>query len=179
MVPEASAVGESQSNGKAENAVQKFEDLLRTYKSALETHIKSRIPVQHPLMRWLTEHVASTMNRHLCNDDGLTPYETLHGQRFKGKTVEFGERVFYYVPKKLRSKLNLRWRVGTFIGTAQTTDEAFVAAANGDVVKTRSVVRVVEPSRWNCDAILGSTWYATSLSHDRGSSGRLFCGGAR
>ena len=37
MVPEASAVGESQFNGKAESAVQKVEDLLRTYKSALET----------------------------------------------------------------------------------------------------------------------------------------------
>ena len=35
MVPEASAVGESQSNGRAENAVQRFEDLLRCYKSAL------------------------------------------------------------------------------------------------------------------------------------------------
>ena len=40
MVPEASAVGESQSNGRAENAVQKFEDLLRCYKSALETHLE-------------------------------------------------------------------------------------------------------------------------------------------
>ena len=49
MVPEASAVGESQSNGKDENAVQKFEDLLRTYKSALETHLDCSIPVDHPI----------------------------------------------------------------------------------------------------------------------------------
>ena len=42
MVPEASAGGESQSNGKAENTVQKFEDLMRTYKSALETHLDFR-----------------------------------------------------------------------------------------------------------------------------------------
>ena len=127
MVPEASAVGESQSNGKAENAVQKFEDLLRTYKSALETHLDSKIPVDHPIMRWMTEHVASVMNRHVCNPEGETPYQAIHGQRFKGKLVEFGEKVFYYVPKKLRSKLNLRWRVGTFVGNAQSTNKAFVA----------------------------------------------------
>ena len=155
MVPEASAVGESQSNGRAENAVQKLEDLLRTYKSALETHLQCQIPVKHPIMRWMTEHVASTMNRHLCNSDGQTPYEALHGQRFKGKTVEFGERVFYYVPKKLRSKLTLRWRLGTFVGNAQSTNEAFIAVANGDVVKSRNVVRVVQPSRWNKEAVLG------------------------
>ena len=33
FAPEASAVGESQSNGRAENAVQMVEDKLRTYKS--------------------------------------------------------------------------------------------------------------------------------------------------
>lgn len=31
FTPEASAVGESQSNGKAENTVQRIEDLVRTY----------------------------------------------------------------------------------------------------------------------------------------------------
>ena len=77
------------------------------------------------------------------------PYQAIHGQRFKGKLMEFGKKVFYYVPKKLRSKLNLRWRVGTFVGNAQSTNEAFVAIANGDVIKTRSLVRVVLPSRWS------------------------------
>ena len=48
MVPEASAVGESQSNGKAENAVHKIEDMVRTYKAALEGHIGARVPANHP-----------------------------------------------------------------------------------------------------------------------------------
>ena len=155
MVPEASAVGESQSNGKAENAVQTFEDLLRTYKSALETRLECRIPVKHPIMRWMTEHVSSVTNRHVCNPEGQTPYESIHGQRFKGKAVEFGERVFYFVPRKLRAKLNLRWRIGTFIGNAQSTNEAYVAVSNGDVIKSRSLVRVVSASRWVKDAVLG------------------------
>ena len=43
--PESSAVGESQSNGRAESAVGVLEDLVRTYKVALEDRMgRQRIP---------------------------------------------------------------------------------------------------------------------------------------
>ena len=103
MVPEASAVGESQSNGRAESSVKRAEGYIRTLKSALETNTGARVPADSPTMQWLVEHAASLLNRHLCNEEGATPYEAIHGQRFKGKAVEFGERVFYYVPKQLRA----------------------------------------------------------------------------
>ena len=89
MVPEASSAGESQSNGKAENAIRRVEDLARTYKSALETHLDERLPATHPVFHWLVEHAGSILNRHLCNDEGDTPYQAIHGQRFKGRTAEF------------------------------------------------------------------------------------------
>ena len=81
MVPEASAVGESQSNGKAESSVQKVEDLLRTYKSALETNINERIPADHPVFAWMVDHTASIYNRLVCTDDGTTPYQCFRNQR--------------------------------------------------------------------------------------------------
>ena len=87
MVPEASSVGESQSNGLAEKAVQQLEDILRTYKSALETRIGARIESTSPVMRWMVEHAASVYNRHMCNSDGKTPFEEVHGQRRKGRQV--------------------------------------------------------------------------------------------
>ena len=90
-MPEASAVGESLSNGKAENAVQRLEDMVRTYKAALEDHIGYRIPSKHPVIRWSVEHAACTYNRHVCNSDGVTPYEAIHGQRSRGQFIEFGE----------------------------------------------------------------------------------------
>ena len=40
FVPSESSVGESQSNGKAESTGQRLEDMIRTYKSALEDRIK-------------------------------------------------------------------------------------------------------------------------------------------
>ena len=79
----------------------------------------------------------------------------MHGQRFKGKLVEFGEQVFYFIPKKLRSKLDLRWRIGTYLGNSTTSNEAYVAVSNGDVVKSRSVVRVVAPMRWSKERLMG------------------------
>ena len=155
MVPEASAVGETQSHGKAESSVQRVEDLLRTYKSALETNINDRIPADHPVFAWMVEHTASIYNRLVCTDDGTTPYQSLHGQRYRGKLVEFGEQVFYVIPKALKSKMSLRWRVGTFLGNAMSTNEAYVAASNGDVIRPRSIVRVMEPNRWSSKAVIG------------------------
>ena len=66
--------------------------------------------------------------------------------------------MLYFIPKALRSKMSLRWRVGTFLGNAMSTDEAYVAAASdGDVLRTRSIVGVVEPSRCSSKAIFRIT----------------------
>ena len=154
LVPEASAVGESQSNGKAERTVQRLVDMLATYKSP-ETNIDARIPSDRPIINWLVEHNAAVYNRHDCDEDGATPYELAHGQTSKCKHAEFGEQVFYYVPQRLGSKLNLRFQVGKFLENAQSSNEAFVAIANEDIVKSRASVRVIKRSRWSKAAILG------------------------
>ena len=153
-VPEASAVGESASNGKAERSVQAFEDLLRTLKSALETRLQTKLPVKHPVIRWLVEHVASIMNRFMVNPDGVTPYQAMHGKRAALKVVEFGERVFYYVPKRLRAKLSRRWRLGVYLGMAPSSNEHYVSTSQGNVVKARSICRVAEKSRWSSADVL-------------------------
>ena len=154
-VPESSAVGESASNGRAERTVQSFEDLLRTLKSALETRIQKKLPVALPVMRWLIEHVANVMNRYAVNEEGVTPYQAIHGKRSTLKVVEFAEQVLYHVPKRLRAKLTQRWRVGTYLGLAPSSNEHLISTRNGNVVKTRSVCRVVEQSRWSVNAVFG------------------------
>lgn len=135
--PESSAVGQSQSNGRAENTVGQLEDLVRTYNAALEDRIGERIPSTHPITSWLVGHAASVHHRYVVGDDGRTPYEAMHGQRFRGNLAEFGGQVFYYIPKKLRSKLDLRWRI-----------------SNGDVVQPRAVARVAATSRWRAECVL-------------------------
>ena len=63
MVPEASSAVESQSNGRAEIAAQKLEALLRTLKSALETHARLRVESTRPPMMWMVDRAASLCNR--------------------------------------------------------------------------------------------------------------------
>ena len=154
-IPENSAVGASASNGRAERAVQTFEDLCRTYKSALETRINATVLCNLPVSGWSVEHVASNLNRYSVNPDGRTPYEDHYGKKAVHRLVEFGERVFDYVPKRLRSKLDNRWRLGTFLGVTSNSNENYIGTSNGTVTKSRSVVRVVSASRWNSGGVLG------------------------
>ena len=62
-----SAVGESQSNGKAERTVQMVEDQIRTVKLALESRIGARIPCSHPVMQWVVLHCADILNKYTVN----------------------------------------------------------------------------------------------------------------
>ena len=152
-VPENSAVGESQSNGRAEAAVQKWEDHMRTIKAGLETRLGQKVPLKHPVVLWMIEHVSSLINRHFVAAHGKTPYEYVHGKRSKGRTAEFGERILYHVPKKLRSSLDLRWRAEFFLGTAPSSNEIYVGTEGGAVVKSRSMCRVVAEARWSADHV--------------------------
>ena len=128
--------------------------MTRTYLSALEGRIRWKIPTQHPIMRWLVEHAASMLNRFTTNADGVSPYAYLHGRNSSERHIEFGEKIFYYVPKRARSKLCMRWRLGIYLGMAQNSNEIFVATVDGDVTKARSAARVVEAVRWDAKFIV-------------------------
>ena len=112
--PELSHPGESQSNGKAERAVGEYVGQLRTLKVALESRIKCRLSCSHPVMQWLIEHTSNVLNKYALGSDGHTPWGRLHGQEGRERICEFGECIMWYVPKKMRSKLDQRWRYGFF-----------------------------------------------------------------
>ena len=50
-------------------------------------------------------------------------------------------------------RMALRWRIGIYLGVADMSGEHFVGVRNGDVVRTRSVVRIVESARWKPDML--------------------------
>ena len=151
VILEQSPVGESQSNGVAERQLQAVEDLLRTMRGALMHRLQCRITATHLIFQWLVMHVASVMNRYVVGGDGRTAFQRLHGRRASSKAVEFGERVFYYIPKKLRAKMSLRWRLGMYLGVASHSGEHLIGTWSGDVVRTRSIVRTVESARWSSE----------------------------
>ena len=58
------------------------------------------------------------------------------------------KKVLYFVPKRLRAKIDMRWRVGIFLGTAEKSNEASVGTVSGNVVKSRATTRVVTASNY-------------------------------
>lgn len=126
---------------------------MRTMKAALESHIGIQLPCTHPIVRWLVQNSADVVNKSAVNRSGHAHYEDLHGKKPKERRIEFGERVFYSIPKQGRAKMDVRWKLGVFLGHTPASGEHFVGARNGNVLKARSCVRVVEPSRWDRDAL--------------------------
>ena len=146
--PELTHPGESQSNGLAERSVGIFEDQFRTLKVAIETKLKQRLPSSHPITSWLVEHTAWVLNKFQLGSDGRTPYGRLHGREGHERVCEFGEMIMWFVPKKMRSKLDQRWRYGVFLGRSLSSDQNFIGLHSGDVICARAMVRVVPNIRW-------------------------------
>ena len=117
------AAGGSASNGPAERAVPTIADQFRTLKSALESRIDTRVPSDNPVLRRLVEHTASLLNRFKVHSDGNTAHQPLHGKRSSEKVDEFGEKIFFSAPKRLRSKLCRCRRIGTYLGVANSSNE--------------------------------------------------------
>ena len=152
-VPEHSHPGESQSNGLAERAVQDLVNHVRVLKLALETNINARLPAEHPVMAWLVEHAAYLLNRCVLGTDGRTAWGRLHGKEATERICQFGEKVLWYVPKKQRAKLDVRWRHGVFLGRSMNSDQNYIGLSDGSVTCARAMVRMVHRKRWDTDKI--------------------------
>ena len=99
-IPVLTAVGESASNGVAENAVKIVKGLMRVHLGALERKIGARFPGEHPVIAWLAEFVGDSCTKYLQGTDGKTAYERLFGKPVREESLEFGEIVLFR-PKKL------------------------------------------------------------------------------
>ena len=64
VIMEASPVGESQSNGRVENAVRRVKGQVRTRKEAPDYRYKARIPATHSVLSWIPRQAAATLTRY-------------------------------------------------------------------------------------------------------------------
>ena len=110
---EQSPVGDSRANGVAERAIQTIEKLLRVHMLALADRLGGTVPVQHPLVEWLIEHVAGLYNRVAVGTDGRTAVQRLKGKACSGFMVPFGADVMFRVCGKVDGgNLAERWHSG-------------------------------------------------------------------
>ena len=107
-VPELTRPRESPSNGLAERAVESIVDHTRTLPLALETHIKTHIPAEHPITAWAVEHSAYLTNTYLLGNHWHTAFGRLHGKEASERVCESGERILWFVPTAVRTKLDQR-----------------------------------------------------------------------
>lgn len=148
-VPKESHVGESQSNGASERSIQLIEDMIRTLKLNLEDRLQLKIPMHHLVITWMVEHAATLLiTYHEHSDWEHMLLATAWHTCTKKEIVEFGETVFYYIPKNARRKLDPRWKLGVCLGKAWGPDQSYIGVPDGSVIRARALVRVVASKRW-------------------------------
>ncbi len=66
------AAYDSQSNGGTEIGVRLIRGLFRTVKLCLEARINKYIPIDHPIIAWMMQHVCLLLNCMVKGGDGIT-----------------------------------------------------------------------------------------------------------
>ena len=162
MMVESSPVGQSQSNGVVERAIGSAVAQMRVLKDALEGKLGGSIEVKHPVMAWIAEYAALTLNRFEVSADGKTAYERSKSKKAKTMGLEFGEAVMW---KKKQSggrlgKISSTWDDGIYLGVKGGTGEIIIGTTEG-VWKTRTVQRCPYQQRWrakNLEMVGGVPW---------------------
>eukprot|EP00969_Alexandrium_andersonii_P135581 5997903-Alexandrium_andersonii.AAC.1 len=77
---------------------------------ALQERIQGEIPVDRPVMPWLTEHTGELLAKHSVGHDGRTAFERLFGHPSRDDGYEFGEQAFFRArPSDMDRSLSARW----------------------------------------------------------------------
>ena len=145
-----SPVGESQSNGDAENAVKQIQGHARVLRDNLEARYQQKIGDEHPCLPWLIMHAAWVKNCNQVGSDNKTAFLRHKRKSWPGKWVEFEECVWYLKPQSEGMyKFDYRWEIGVRLGVRKESGEVYIRTRDG-VLKIRTVRRKGSlESRWD------------------------------
>merc|ERR1712214_107839 len=94
-IPINSPVGESESNGRVENAIRRVQDKTRTLRAQIEGETGLEIGKMEGLMSWLIRWAAELVTKYSVGKDGKTAQERLKGQPSSKPLAQFGEYIMY------------------------------------------------------------------------------------
>ena len=107
-----SPVGESQSNGVIENAIQRIQGQIGAVKLDVESDSDTKMVPTHPAWPWMIEFATqSILYWGISGDDGLTAIQRIRGRSTTSPKPRFGEKILYTLFKKagqVRSKVEIR-----------------------------------------------------------------------
>jgi len=98
ILVEESPLYSSQSNGRAERAIQTVRRLAASIRMAVELRIGMAFDSGMIVWPWLIRHTAWLHNRFHVKYNGRTCYEELYQTRYKNEVVAFGKSVLFMEP---------------------------------------------------------------------------------
>ena len=167
VILENSPVGESQANGRVENAIERVQGQIRAIRLDLEDCIKEKLDHDHPLWPWLIEYAGQTIHMFQVNrDDGLTASQRIRGKAAMSPQAKFGDKVLYKPMKTVKlDKSEAKWRYGAWVGTIEHTSEHIIGTPEG-VIKCRAIAPIAEDKRYDAEflgKIRGKPWKPSTL----------------
>ena len=123
-----SAVGDSDSNGIIERAIQDVEGQCRTMRSALEARVGTKVSLRSPIAPWLIRHAGYLITRCRIRPNGRTAFQAMKGRRSNGKLAEFGEVVHFLIPK---TKDNVKIKIEANIDNSEEAKESMKRGIDG------------------------------------------------
>ena len=113
----------SQSNGSVETFHGSMQAMARTLISVVESAYKIKVNDKHVLLPWLVRHAAYLYVRYQVGPDGKTPFHRCMGVPYSSNMIPFAETVLGKLDKSHRSKLDVDWYDGIFVGRSTSSDE--------------------------------------------------------
>ena len=158
-----SPVGESECNGRAENAIRRVEVKVRTLRAHIEDKTRSKVDMSKPFATWLIRWAGEVITKYTKGKDGKTSWHRRRGEECAKPIVPVGEKVLYLPLKTAeihRNKGEPKMFEGIWLGINGRTEEVFIGTRKG-VVKCRTVQRLPEDERWDTKLLhemQGTTW---------------------
>jgi hypothetical protein len=155
VIPENPPKGESQSNGRAEEAGKTCRGFAKVIRDQLEETANISIGCDDAIAQWIVRWSAMLPSRFLEGKDGKTAYERRRGRRCTIPTERIGEKVWYKELKaktEAKDKAEIEWAEGIWLGHATESNEVLVGTRKG-VVRAWAIRKQEVKDRWDADLI--------------------------
>ena len=90
-----SPVGESECNGRAENAIRRVEVKVRTLRAHIEDKTKSKVDMSKPFATWLIRWAGEVITKYTKGKDGKTSWHRRRGEECAKPIVPICDKVLY------------------------------------------------------------------------------------
>ena len=151
---EQGKVGDSNTNGRVERAIQDFKGLARTHRSALEENIGCKISLEDNIVPWLVRHCGHLITICRIRSNGRTAYQQMKGRRTTAELIPFGETVLFKVPntQHVIGDFEDRWEQGVWVGFVMRSGKHVVSTAKG-TFKVGTVMRRSPGKQWSFELV--------------------------